>query len=345
MKLKNENNFKKIAELTGFSPSTISMVLNNKSDKFRIAEKTSERILQAANEIGYQHVIRAKQRKKNFKKMLLCVFCPSNFDKGPIDQFYTGFKKYIIENHLQYETVLFPYELGKFKEKAAWVSGDFIAGAVLIVLTEDDLVFIENTRFDVPLVLFNRTAKGYSSVLIDDYNAGNNAMSHFLKRGHKKFGIICANYSSRSLSLRTVGYLDKFRSLNFKPEEAFLSPAAFDDDSDMGGYNAMQQILQSQKIPTAIFVPCDNMVNGVIRCINENGFKVPDDFEIISYGNKSINCIVNPNVSSFAPPWEEMSYNCAKILNNYIKNGIYSDCVKLSFEAECIYRESCPAVP
>ena len=211
-----------------------------------------------------------------------------------------------------------------------------------MALTENDIEFIENNKFNIPLVLYNRTAKGYSSVLTDDYAVGYKAMGHFIKRGHKRFGIVSPNYSSRALSLRTVGYWDKFQNQNFKPGEAFTVPVVFGDDSDMGGNTAMQQLFQLGKIPTAIFIPSDNMVSGVIRCIHKNGFRIPEDFEIISYGDRIVNCVVNPNVSSFAPPNEEMSYNCAKILHRFIENGILVDNVKLSFEAECIYRESSP---
>ncbi len=343
MKHKNEVNAKKIAELTGVSLSTVSIVLNNRGDEFRISAKTSEKVLETANRLGYHPVKREKHKTKKSNKSLICIFLPNDLDASPIGQFLENVIKYLHDQKLQYEIILFPYESGKLKEKAAWISKEFILGAVLMALTEDDIKFIENSSFNVPVVLYNRTAKGYCSVLNDDYSLGSKAMNHFIKRGHTRFAIISPGYSSRALSLRGVGYMDRFRSQNFNPDvEAFIHPTIFNEANDMGGYEAMQHLIKSEKMPTAIFVLADNMVSGVVRCIKDYGLEVPRDIEIISYGNKAINYIIKPSITSFAPPLEQMSCNCIKILHSAIVSGTLVDSVKLSFEAECIFRESCP---
>lgn len=345
MNEKPEVNAKKIAELTGVSPSTVSMVLNNRGGEFRIAEKTREKILQVANEMGYQHVTRVRRKRKKFYQETIFIFCPLYFDRGPTAQFYNGFLRYMKEKNLGYDVILFPYETGNLKEKARWFSSEFISGAVLMALTEEDIEFIENSQFDIPLILYNRSAKGYSSILTDDYSVGYKTMSHFIKRGHKSFGVVAPNYSSRALSFRMMGYWDRFQSYSFKTDEAYAAPVACGDDSDGGGYQATQTLLESSPVPSAIFIPSDNMVGGIVRSIHEHGLRIPEDIELISYGNKPVNTIVTPNVSSFAMPVDEMSFHCARVLQNFITRGITTDNVKLSFEAECIYRESCPALP
>lgn len=341
MREKNEVSVKQIAEQAGVSSSAVSLVLNQKGDEFRIAEKTRERILQIADELGYRHVARASKRNKSFSQGLICIFCTSNF-KGPTVGFYEFFQQYIKEQRLPYETVLFPYEANRLADKAAYITGGFAAGAVMLTLGDEDIYFLENNKFDLPIVLNNRIANGYCSVLNDDYSVGSNAMSHFIKRGHKRFGMLSPNYSSRALSLRSVGYWDKFQS-SFKQGEATAVTAVVNNDGDQGGYDAMKKLIESPTLPTAIFLPIDNMVGGVMRCIHENGYKVPQDFELISFGNKDTNTIVEPAVSSFVPPLEDMSINCAKILHNAISSGIMTDNIRMSFAADCIFRASCPA--
>lgn len=342
MKKKSNVQVKQIADLAGVSPSTVSMVLNNRGGEFRIAESTSEKIMKAAEELGYEHPVRPKRRKRNYNKQLICAFCPTNFGKGPTQQLYDGIQRYLNEAGLKYEIILFPFEVGRLREKSAWISGEFIAGAILMALTEDDIAFVESTRFDVPVVLFNRIAKGYCSVLTDDYAVGFSAMSHFLQRGRRSFGIVSPNYSSRALSLRATGFIDKWQSGGFAPGESRLTPAVYGDDSDSGGYEAMERLLQEDPSPSAIFVPSDNMVSGVVRRLHDSGMSVPKQVEIISYGNKLINTAVSPGITSFAPPAEEMSYNCARLLHRFIEEGTLTDNVKLSFEASCVYRESSP---
>jgi DNA-binding LacI/PurR family transcriptional regulator len=334
---------KKIADMTGVSPSTVSMVINNKGEQFRIAAKTRERVLAAAQELGYQHVARTRRKKKDFSSKMICAFCPLDFDRGPTWQAYAGFHRYLKDQGVFYDIILFPYEVGKLFEKIEFMSSDFTIGAVMLALGPEDSEFLERSQFDIPIVLYNRIAKGYCSVLTDDYDAGFKAMNHFIRRGHHKFALVSPNYSSRALSLRQVGYSDKFKGCAFKPEEAQLIAPAFADDSDAGGYAAMEEVLRAPVRPTALFAPSDNMISGIVRCIHDHGLHVPADIEIISYGNKNINYIVEPGISSFAPPTHEMSYNCMKILHNAIVSGSKPDNARLSFEASCVFRESSPA--
>jgi DNA-binding LacI/PurR family transcriptional regulator len=345
MKEKPEVNAKKIAEITGVSPSTVSIVLNNKGGEFRIAEKTREKILLAADELGYHPVARVRRKRKKLGQETIFIFCPIYFDRGPTARFYIGFLRYFKEKNLNYDTILFPYESGKLEEKARWFSSESMSGAVLMALVKEDIDFIENNQFDIPIILYNRSAKGYCSVLTDDYSVGYKTMSHFIKRGHKSFGVVSPNYSSRALSFRMLGFWDRFQSYGFKTGEAYAAPVAFGDDSDTGGYQATQTLLQSRPVPSAIFIPSDNMVGGIVRSIHEHELRIPQDIELISYGNKPVNLVVTPNVSSFAMPVDEMSFHCARLLHNFIANGITTDNVKLSFEAECIFRESSPALP
>jgi|GEM_PF-1183432 len=334
---------KQIAETLGLSPSTVSMVLNNRSGEFRIAESTSQRVLLTAQELGYRSSeTRVKRKKRGFGKTIVCTFCPHNFEKGPMSSFYEGFYRFMKEQSDHYETIIFPFELGLLKQKMSFISKDFMAGAIMMALTEEDLEFLENTKFDVPIVLYNRTAKGYCSVLTDDYAVGNSAMEHFIKRGHERFAIVSPNYSSRALSLRSTGYWDKLRSSGLESKGALALPVTIGDDSDAGGYAATKELLQGDTLPSALFVPSDNMISGVLRCLKEHDVSIPGELEIISYGDKPVNSIVTPSITSFVPPSREMSYNSAKLLHSFIESGTFTDTARLSFESTCIYRESCP---
>ncbi len=333
---------KEVAEEIGVSPSTVSIVLNNQGDKYRISPDTQKRIMRAAEDIGYKHSNRRRRRKKTYSKEIIGIFCHHDFSRGPTSDLYTGVKKRIQEAGLEYEVIVFPFNDGNLHEKEKWLSSGFMAGAVLIALEEEDLDFLESKSFDIPLVLFNRTAEGYSSVMIDNYALGSKAMSIFIERGHKIFGVVSSNYSSRSISLRNFGFKDRLKEQGGNNNGMYCLPVVYDEETDQGGYRAMNSIFVSGKIPTAIFVPIDDMVSGVVRRIHESGLKIPEDVEIISYGNKDINVVVEPNISSFETPTEDMGYSSARILFDYIEKGTLSDSIKISFEAECIFRESCP---
>lgn len=333
---------KMIAEAARVSPGTASLVLNHKADQYRISEKTQEKVWQAAEALGYLTGTERRVKKPRFAAQLLCIFCPLDFSKGPAITFFSGARQYITEKKLPYELLLFPYEPGHLAKHAAWLCSDFMAGAIMLALGESDLDFLENSQFDIPIILYNRTAKGFCSVLTDDFAVGYRAMTHFLNRGHRHFAVLAPSYFSRSCDLRIAGFQSKFQSQSFLTDAGSIFSTTYGSDDNLSIAEAVKQLLKSMPRPTAIFLPNDTSVAEITRAILIEGYSIPGDFEIISYGNDPVNAALTPAVTSFAPPNLEMSYNCIRLLCQHITDGQAPSAVKLSCEAELCFRESCP---
>ncbi len=333
---------KDVAAAANVSPSTASVVLSNKGGEFRIAPETQQKVLQVAASLGYQPTRRAKKKTGISAKQLWCIFSPTNFDRGPTAQFFEGVNKYLHDHRLPIETIIFPFERGHLSEKAGWLSSGFTCGAMLTALNDEDMAYLQTAQFDIPIVLFNRTLHNFYSVTTDEYSTGRHAMGHFLSHGHRKISMIAPTYSSRSLSLRMVGFRDRLQSGSAKEKEASILPTRYGDDNFEGGFAAMQMALEGETRPTAVFVLNDSMVGGVVRAIQEKGLAIPGDIEIISNGNSSVNTLIFPSITSFAMPMAQMSYNCAKLLHNAVETGILSDNINRSYDAELVFRQSCP---
>jgi len=338
----NEVNVKSIAAAAQVSPSTASIVLNGKAAQYRISEKTSERVLRAADALDYKLPAARRTSKRNFASQLICVFCPPDFSKGPVISFFKGAERCIQERKLSFELLLFPYHTGELACKQPWLTKEFMAGAVMLALGEADISFLERNSFDIPIILYNRTATGYCSILTDDFAVGFSAMSHFIQRGHRRFALIAPDRASRACTLRIAGFQNRFDSSAYAETGGQFLPVLYGEESDTGGYDAMTALIGQYGAPCSVFLPSDNMLSGVMRCILEKGHLIPDDFELISYGNSQINTILTPSVTSFAPPNEEMSYNCVKLLARYIEEGVSAETMKLSYEAQLYFRESSP---
>lgn len=331
---------KQIAEAAGVAPSTVSLVLNNKGSEIRIAPATQEKIRRIANDLQYQPVKRAKSAPKKKTPVIIGTFWPMDFEKGPITPFFHGALRYIEEHHLSYETVMIPFKQGRLSEKQQMITGEYLTAAVMMGIADDDLDFIQESRIGLPIVTFNREAHNCHCVTIDDYDVGKFACKHFLKRNHKRLSIIAPNYASKALSLRSVGFSDGVRSAS--PNTVIASPHVFQgENSDVGGYHAAALMLREPNIPTALFVANDIMMPGVIRRIEEEGKKTPEDIEIISFGNNKVSRLINPNITSFDLPIAEMASDCIQILQRDL-DGTIDMRISRNYTAKCIFRESCP---
>ena len=342
MKAEQTPHMKDIASMANVSPSTVSMVLNNRGDEFRIAPATQQRILAIAKELGVSAGRHGKGKPAKHDSRLWSIFSPNNFDRGPTAQFFRGVNRYLRENLLAYEAVIFPFERGHLSDKAEWLSSHSFSGAFLTALNDDDLEFIQRSNFDIPLVLFNRTLPNRYSVSTDEYATGQHAMEHFLSHGRTRFALIAPSYSSRSMSLRIVGFQDKFYSQQSTKSGSVVLPIQAAEDNAQGGFAAMQAILSGAIVPDAVFVLQNNMVSGVVNALRQKGLAIPEQVEIITNGDAPINALLNPSITSFDVPTERMSHDCAMLLHTAIRNHILCDNVNRTYDAELVCRQSSP---
>ena len=326
-----------VALKSGVSPTTASMVLSDRWQEFRIAPATRDHVLATAKELGY--TARPQKPRAPERARLWTIFAPLDFDSGPTSDFYRGVYEYAAEEGLDVETVVFPFERGRLRDKAGWISPEFSAGAILIGLADDDVAFVESSEFSIPIVLANRVAKNWPSVVTDDYDVGNRVMNHFNERGLAHLAMVMPEYSARSQSLRAVGFQDTYRqSRNSRDDDL---PQARASNDYAGGRAAVEELIPGLRPSTGIFVLNDHMVGGVVHALQEHGYSVPGDVEVVSYGNSPINALIRPTVTSVAAPIAQMSRDCARALHQATVSADLGNVTRL-LDVEIIFRESSP---
>ena len=137
---------KDVAAACDVSATTVSLILNDRSDEYRIAPSTRDRVLRSASELGYRATSSARRRNPAMRSALWCVFVPSDFGTGPIVDLFAGVEEYSAGHNVEVETVLFPYHTGQLAAKLAWISKEFCHGAIMVGLDDADAEFVEESR-------------------------------------------------------------------------------------------------------------------------------------------------------------------------------------------------------
>lgn len=78
------------------------------------------------------------------------------------------------------------------------------------------------------------------------------------------------------------------------------------------GYKAMKELLQLNKIPTAVFCSNDDIAVGAIKAIVEKGLRVPQDISIAGFDDNLFSAYLNPALTTVKRSIEEMSKEGAK---------------------------------
>jgi len=135
----------------------------------------------------------------------------------------------------------------------------------------------------LPWVMVGADCPTIDSVVIDNVAGAMSATRHLLSLGHTKLGLISggpAAFPSSSPPERRAGFL---RALDEAGARFDPNHERVGDFSALGGYEAMQALLDLSHRPTAVFAMSDEMAMGAMRACTEAGLTVPGDVSVVGF--------------------------------------------------------------
>lgn len=278
MNSKNEGRrkpaIKEVAEMTGFSPATVSLVLNNRGS---FSDETKQAIRQAYSELSHRLAV---AEGKRFIRLLI-EHSDSLFESDP-------YNSEIIKS-IESECRLMGVEMVlTFVREGAdvqeWPEG--MAGLILLGggIISDDMV-MELKETGIPLVLVdNYTHKGdVLSVHSDHYGAGFLATEYLIARGHRRIGFISGPVKYKPLVDRYAGYCAALMEHGLPLVPEYVSPNM--DRKFIKGYYEMKHLMELPERPTAVFAVSDRSAFGAVQALRDMGLEPGRDIELIGCDN------------------------------------------------------------
>lgn len=342
MKVKNTNvKIKEIAERLNLSSGTVSLVLNGRGEQLRISKETQKRVIEMAKQMHYQPNIYARRLRKSATEevpYIIAVFWRKEFLTDLIGLFIEGLYQSVRQNNLNVELVIQPYDFGSLKEFKSFISSNRYNGAIIGGISDEDQDFLEQNDFDIPIVLIGRRSYRYNSVMIDDYDAGSSCAKLFKSREHKTAGLIGMTQKGKSAQLIELGFRETCKKENIRIDEEWI---AYCDRRDFKcGYDAALRILTHKERPSALFVMDNRNAGGVFNACRALGINVPDNIEILVYGENEYFSYSTPTISSVCQPivkYAEVSLNMViTLIDNKVDFPVVQE-LKPIFN----FRESC----
>ena len=327
-----------IAKATGYSLSTTSIVLRGKAEERNISDKTKNTILEAAQKLGYRANVAARRLRANTDdSVVVSVFMALDKRSNIMLRLLMGLQKAAEECSQPVEIMIHSYKSGELASMAEKIA--LTGCAIICNASDDDMRFLENTQFAIPVVLFLRASTKYCCVNTSMTEIGKLAANIFAERKCK-----------RAVILRTESYYsgldysrNKFAAV---AEEHGMTTAHIYETHDIdGGYRGGIAIREMQPLPDCVFCTSDNMALGLIYALKEIDIKIPEQIEIISSGidNPEFLKYSNPPVSAINVPIDVMARECINLLFLQLGGKIDTpQTVEVPFEY--VARESCEAV-
>lgn len=119
------------------------------------------------------------------------------------------------------------------------------------------------------------------SALKIDYHKGiRSGVQHLAALGHRKIAFISGPMRLHSAQSRLNAFVESLQECGISAEPAWIIEG---DHTSEGGMKAMQQLLLTVDMPTAVMCSNDMTAIGVLHKIYRQGLYVPDDFSVVGF--------------------------------------------------------------
>ena len=326
---------KEIANRAGFSPSTVSIVLGGKSSTRKISESTKTKILDTARELGYRANVAARRlRSGGSLRTLLSVFMTMDSRAYIMTRFLLSLQNTAEELNQDFEIAVHFFKNGELFQLKEHI--ELTNCAIVCNTSDEDLVFLEEGNFSVPMVLYNRTSKKYSSVITDYKNIGKNAADIFVKRKRTSSVLLGTDVYFNELRETTGQFISTAESGGMSVMHIRYTP-------DMAnGCRAGYYISKMNPLPDAVFSLSNALSIGMLHGLKQKGINVPEQIELISIGieNPEWEEYASVPISSIQVPVEAMVSECVKELISQMKDGLHEP-KNIVVPSEYVKRVSC----
>lgn len=341
---KDTSKIKQIAEALGLSPATVSVVLNGRGDSIRISKKTQQKVWNEAKKVGYSPNIYARRLRMGASVQPTYVIAAFWNVTYYVDEMLGTLTREIMQKEeelgISIELVIQPYMEGRLSEEGQKINANRYSGAIIFGASNKDLDFLAGQTFNIPVILCNREIAGFNSVMNADYHAGELCAEHFSGRGLKTAGVIGADSSNRAAAERCRGFLSKCKELGIKVNKRMVIEENARTTS--AGYTAMTKFLSGKTYPDGLFLLYDTAAAGVLQAIRGHGIRVPDDMEIVAYGDTVVLHYLSPTITSLRVSTSVLMESMIDILIRHLKDE-KTNAEAVREEPQFVYRQSSPA--
>jgi DNA-binding LacI/PurR family transcriptional regulator len=315
-----------VAKATGFSPATVSIVLNNAPLARYIAPGTRKKIEETAKRLGYRPNAMARflrsKRSQSIGVMLFDVtdpFCTPIL-RGIENALYPlGYLPIFADAHNQHE---------RFERYLEMLLERHVDGLIVVAnwLFVDIHVLADLNKADVPTVTIGWEIPGnrVSFAMVDNESGGRLALEHLYQLGHRRIAIIRGPKRLIDSAPRWRGIQKFVQSvkLEIDPSLVLQLPDVFDaNESFEHGYRLTEELLQKKKKFTALLAFDDLTALGAIRALAKAGVSVPEQCSVIGFDDVAISGLSAPSLTTVRQPLETMGGVAVNIVMEAIKSG------------------------
>jgi LacI family transcriptional regulator len=308
-----------VARDSGFSSTTVSIVLNDAPLARFIPDGTKARIQKVAKQLGYRPNLFARSLRSNRSHTVgLMVF--------DITDPYCTLILRGVQNAL-YQASYMPVltdvqnERARFEKYLEMLLARRVEGLVVLAnwLFMDINLLADLEKNRVPSVMIGRELDtgSVSSIIVDNEAGAGLALQHLYDLGHRNIAFIRgpSALSDSAARWRGIRRCARTTGMTLQSQMVVDLPESSDPMSGFeGGYRLTQELVKKKRAFSALMAFDDMSALGAIRALAESGLRVPQDCSVIGFDDISPAAICTPTLTTIRQPMEAMGTLAVSIL-------------------------------
>jgi DNA-binding LacI/PurR family transcriptional regulator len=310
---------REVAKESGFSSTTVSIVLNNAPLARYIPDTTKKRIEKAAKKLGYRPNLFARTlRNRRTHTVGVMVFDMTDPYCIPI---LRGIESALFQ--ASYLPILTDVhnERARFERYLEMLLDRRVEALIVIAnwLFVDINVLGDLEKSNIPSAMIGHelNAGSVSSITADNEVGAHAAIQHLYSLGHRKIAFIRGPKQITDTAPRWKGIkaFAKDAGLEIDPQLIVDLPESSDPMSSFdAGCSLTQELLKRKRPFTAIMAFDDITAFGVIRALSCAGIRVPEQCSVIGFDDIADSRVFTPALTTMRQPLMEMGRMAVNIV-------------------------------
>lgn len=299
---------REFAKASGFSPTTISLVLNNAPAGRHIPAKTKESIRNWARKLGYYPNQFARSLRSS-RSGSVAVMVPDVSDPY-CAQVLLGVDKALYATSYLPMLVDIQNSRSRFRRYVRMLFERRIEGVIAVanslqLQTEMLDIFAKNL---IPVVAIGRdsTHERIDSVSVDNQAGARLAIAHLFELGHRRIAFIRGPKAVVDSAHRWRGILDFAEEMSLPLNPSLIIQLKDTASSSEAGFSAMKTLLHAGANFTAVMAFDDMTAFGAIQALTQAGVKVPEQCSVVGFDDIAAAAHYNPPLTTVGQSMEEL---------------------------------------
>lgn len=305
-----------IAKTAGVSVSTVSKVLNDRTD---VSQDTRAKVDSALRE--HRYVRRGISAEGPTVRTVDLVV--SGLDGSWPASVASGMEAAAYEAgvHVVISVARTSPPVGRHRGRD-WADRILERGSAGVVLgliepTEDQLTRLR--RAQVPCVVIDPLSDPSPDVMsvgTTNWAGAYEGTAHLLELGHHRIGLVTGPPDHLYARARLAGYRSAMAAAGVEVSPELLRHGTYERAS---GAEQVRALLTLPEPPTALFICSDHLAIGGYEALAEAGLRVPDDVSVIGFDDLPEARWVNPALTTVRQPLKEMGRSALRTLLRLIE--------------------------